>query len=179
MLARQRKASPGALREIWSCHDQARSGLPLLQLGIVLETMGDASRSDKAMKLAVATPRQNENRWLDDYGSPFHDDVLKLVLLGESRLLPEVQNTLLNTLSKEAYGQHWLSTQGTNALFPTGRTLAGLPGNRQAQASLQAEPLAGNKAQTRNPDGDRLVMLQVDDTGSQSLWPRLDSGGYP
>ncbi|MFH7126212.1 hypothetical protein ACHWUR_04630 [Klebsiella pneumoniae] len=44
------------MREIWSRHDQARSGLPLLQLGIALKTMGDAPRGDAALKLAVATP---------------------------------------------------------------------------------------------------------------------------
>ncbi|MCY3153788.1 hypothetical protein ECE43_05390, partial [Acinetobacter baumannii] len=58
VLARQQKAPLGALREIWSRHDQARSGLPLLQLGIALKTMGDAPRGDAALKLAVATPRQ-------------------------------------------------------------------------------------------------------------------------
>ncbi len=49
----------------------------------------------------------------------------------------------------------------TNALFLAGRTLADLPGSWQAQTSLQAEPLAGDKAQTRNLDGDRLAALQV------------------
>ncbi len=52
------KAPLGALREIWSRHDRARSGLPLLQLGIALKTMGDAPRGDAALKLAVATPRR-------------------------------------------------------------------------------------------------------------------------
>ncbi len=33
----------------------------------------------------------------------------------------------------------------TNALFLAGRTLADLPGSWQAQTSLQAEPLAGDK----------------------------------
>ncbi|GHK57720.1 hypothetical protein KPZU09_74560 [Klebsiella pneumoniae] len=46
------------MREIWSRHDRARSGLPLLQLGIALKTMGDAPRGDAALKLAVATPRR-------------------------------------------------------------------------------------------------------------------------
>lgn len=55
VLARQQKAPLGALREIWSRHDRARSGLPLLQLGIALKTMGDAPRGAAALKLAVAT----------------------------------------------------------------------------------------------------------------------------
>ena len=179
VLARQQKAPLGALREIWSRHDQARSGLPLLQLGIALKTMGDAPRGDAALKLAIATPRQDENRWLGDYGSPLRDNALKLALLEENKLLPEVQNQLLSTLSEEAYGQRWLSTQETNALFLAGRTLADLPGSWQAQTSLQAGPLAGDKAQTRNLDGDRLAALQVSNTGSQPLWLRLDSSGYP
>lgn len=153
--------------------------MPLLQLGIALKTMGDAPRGDAALKLAVATPRQDENRWLGDYGSPLRDNALKLALLEENKLLPEVQNQLLSTLSEEDYGQRWLSTQETNALFLAGRTLADLPGSWQAQTSLQAEPLAGDKAQTRNLDGDRLAALQVSNTGSQPLWLRLDSSGYP
>ncbi|PNT90266.1 hypothetical protein CDQ84_19630, partial [Clostridium thermosuccinogenes] len=48
-----------------------------LQLGIALKTMGDAPRGDAALKLAVATPRQDENRWLGDYGSPLRDNALK------------------------------------------------------------------------------------------------------
>ena len=117
-------------------------------------------------------PAQDENRWLGDYGSPLRDNALKLALLEENKLLPEVQNQLLSTLSEEAYGQRWLSTQETNALFLAGRTLADLPGSWQAKTSLQAEPLAGDKAQTRNLDGDRLAALQVSNTGSQPLWLR-------
>ncbi|MCV4820079.1 hypothetical protein OFM15_28805, partial [Escherichia coli] len=84
-----------------------------------------------------------------------------------------------SSLSEEAFGQRWLSTQETNALFLAGRTLADLPGNWQAQTSLQAQPLASDKAQTRNLDGDRLAALQVTNTGNQPLWLRLDSSGYP
>jgi uncharacterized protein YfaS (alpha-2-macroglobulin family) len=54
VLARQQKAPLGALREIWSRHDQARSGLPLLQLGIALKAMGDAPRGEQALKLAMS-----------------------------------------------------------------------------------------------------------------------------
>lgn len=91
VLARQQKAPLGALREIWSRHDQARSGLPLLQLGVALKLMGDAPRGDEALKLAMATPRQDANRWLGDYGSELRDDALKLALLEENKLLPEAQ----------------------------------------------------------------------------------------
>lgn len=179
VLARQQKAPLGALREIWSRHDQARSGLPLLQLGVALKLMGDAPRGGEALKLALTTPRQDANRWLGDYGSELRDDALKLALLEENKLLPEAQNTLLSHLADEAYGQRWLSTQESNALFLAGRTLQDLPGSWQAQTSVQAEPLSGEKAQTRNLTGDQLAALQVTNTGQQPLWLRLDSSGYP
>lgn len=179
VLARQQKAPLGALREIWTRHEQARSGLPLLQLGIALKAMGDAPRGEQALKLAMTTPRQDRDRWLGDYGSALRDDALKLALLEENKLLPEAQNALLSSLADEAYGQRWLSTQETNALFLAGRTLQDLPGSWQAQTSLQAQPLAADKAQTRNLTGDQLAALQVSNTGSQPLWLRLDSSGYP
>ncbi|WP_434639304.1 alpha-2-macroglobulin family protein [Klebsiella sp. I138] len=179
VLARQQKAPLGALREIWSRHDQARSGLPLLQLGIALNAMGDAPRGEQALKLAMSTPRQDTNRWLGDYGSALRDDALKLALLEENKLLPDAQNVLLSTLAQEAYGQRWLSTQETNALFLAGRTLQDLPGNWRAQTSLQAQPLSADKAQTRNLSAEQLAALQVSNTGEQPLWLRLDSSGYP
>lgn len=179
VLARQQKAPLGALREIWTRHDQARSGLPLLQLGIALKAMGDAPRGEQALKLAMSTPRQDRDRWLGDYGSALRDDALKLALLEENKLLPEAQNSLLSNLADEAYGQRWLSTQESNALFLAGRALQDLPGSWQAQTSLQAQPLAADKAQTRNLTGDQLAALQVSNTGRQPLWLRLDSSGYP
>lgn len=179
VLARQQKAPLGALREIWTRHQQARSGLPLLQLGIALKAMGDAPRGEQALQLAMTTPRQDRDRWLGDYGSALRDDALKLALLEENKLLPEAQTALLSSLAEEAYGQRWLSTQETNALFLAGRTLQDLPGSWQAQTSLQAQPLAADKAQTRNLTGDQLAALQVSNTGSQPLWLRLDSSGYP
>lgn len=179
VLARQQKAPLGALREIWSRHEQARSGLPLLQLGIALKAMGDAPRAEQALTLAMSTPRQDTDRWLGDYGSALRDDALKLALLEENQLLPDAQNTLLSNLAEEAYGQRWLSTQETNALFLAGRTLQDLPGSWQAQTSLQVQPLSADKAQTRTLSAEQLATLQVSNTGDRPLWLRLDSSGYP
>lgn len=179
VLARQQKAPLGALREIWERRAQAASGLPLLQLGIALKNMGDASRSEQALTLALNTPRRDAQQWMADYGSPLRDNALMLSLLEENKLQPEAQNTLLTTLSEQAFGQSWLSTQESNALFLAARTLQDLPGTWQAQTSLADQPLTGDKAQTRNLDADRLSALQVTNSGDQPLWLRLDSSGYP
>lgn len=179
VLARQQKAPLGALRELWERRSQAASGLPLLQLGMALKTMGDAKRSDDAVTLALSTPRRDERQWLADYGSPLRDNALMLALLEENNLKPDVQNTLLNTLSEQAFGQRWLSTQENNALFLAARSLQDLPGTWQAQTSLAEQPLTGDKAQTRNLDADQLAALQVTNNGAQPMWLRLDVSGYP
>lgn len=179
VLARQQKAPLGALREIWERRAQAASGLPLLQLGIALKNMGDANRSEQALTLALNTPRRDAQQWMADYGSQLRDNALMLALLEENKLKPEVQNTLLNTLSEQAFGQRWLSTQENNALFLAARTLQDLPGSWQAQTSLSEQALAGEKSQTRNLDADALSTLNVTNTGNLPLWLRLDVSGYP
>ena len=179
VLARQQKAPLGALREIWERHAQAKSGLPLMQLGVALKAMGDAPRSEEAIQLALKTPRADKQRWIGDYGSALRDNALMLALMEENKLLPDAQNTLLQTLSEQAFGERWLSTQESNSLFLAGRGLADFPGNWQAQTSLDATPLQSDKAQTRNLDADQLGALQVTNSGTQPLWLRLDATGYP
>lgn len=179
VLARQQKAPLGALREIWQRHDQAKAGLPLMQLGVALKLMGDAQRSEQALALALKTPRAKDNRWLADYGSELRDNALMLALLQENTLLEQEQTRLLTTISEQAYGQRWLSTQESNALFMAGRNLQNASGAWQAQTSLETAVLRGDKAQTRNLDADQLAALQVTNSGSSPLWLRLDSSGYP
>ncbi|MBV8041707.1 alpha-2-macroglobulin [Pluralibacter sp.] len=179
VLARQQKAPLGALREIWDRHAQAKAGLPLLQLGLALKAMGDAPRSAQALQLALTTARQDKNQWMADYGSQLRDNALMLSLLEENKLLPEAQNALLNTLSQQAFGERWLSTQEMNALFLAAKGLQDLPGDWQAQTSLDAAALHGDKAQWRALDADQLASLKVTNTGAQPLWLRLDSSGYP
>ena len=179
VLARQQKAPLGALREIWERHAQAKAGLPLLQLGLALKAMGDTPRGNEAIALAQTTPRSDKNHWMADYGSQLRDNALMLSLLEENKLLPDAQNTLLNALSQQAFSERWLSTQEMNALFLAAKGLQDLPGNWQAQTSLQTEPLSADKAQSRNLTADQLTSLNVTNTGPQPLWLRLDSSGYP
>ncbi|EGG5758497.1 alpha-2-macroglobulin family protein [Salmonella enterica] len=179
VLARQQKAPLGALREIWERRSQAASGLPLMQLGIALKTMGDARRGEEAITLALNTPRQDERQWIADYGSSLRDNALMLSLLEENNLRPDAQNALLSSLSEQAFGQRWLSTQENNALFLAAHSRQASAGAWQAQTSLEAQPLSGDKALIRNLDADQLAALEVTNTGSQPLWLRLDSSGYP
>lgn len=179
VLARQQKAPLGALRELWSRHDSARAGLPLVQLGVALKLMGDAPRGDQAITLGLKTNRSDDRIWMADYGSELRDKAMELSLLEENKLLPEQQNQLLMELSNLAYSQRWLSTQESNALFLAGRNWQTAKGDWQSQVSFIAEPLAGTQSITRNLNAEQLAGLQVTNTGAGNLYLRLDSVGYP
>ncbi|WP_039055887.1 alpha-2-macroglobulin [Enterobacter sp. Bisph1] len=179
VLARQQKAPLGALREVWNRRGQAKAGLPLMQLGVALKLMGDAQRSDQALALALKTSRPQAERWLADYGSELRDNALMLALLVDNKLLAQEQPRLLATLSEQAYGKRWLSTQESNALFLAGRNLQNVSGAWQAQTSLDAAALGGDHAQNRNLTADQLAALQVTNSGATPLWLRLDTTGYP
>lgn len=179
VLARQQKAPLGTLREVWERRAQAKSGLPLVQLGLALKMMGDAPRAEQAIQSGLETARLDKRSWLADYGSQLRDNALVLSLLEENKLLPDAQSALLNTLSQEAFGQRWLSTQEMNALFLAAKGLQDLPGDWQAQTSLQDDALGGEKPQSRALTADQLATLNITNTGPRPLWLRLDSSGYP
>lgn len=104
-----------------------------MQLGIALKMSGDARRGEEAITQALNTPRQDERQWTADYGSALRDNALMLSLLEENNLRPDAQNALLSSLSEQAFGQRWLSTQENNALFLAAHSLqasAG-PGRRR------------------------------------------------
>ncbi len=82
--------------------------------------MGDAPRSEEAIQLALKTPRADTPRWIGDYGSALRDNALMLALMEENKLLPDAQNTLPQTLSEQAFGERWLSTQESNSALPGG-----------------------------------------------------------
>ncbi len=169
-----------AAHTILTTTDVASHGSAAGRFGVALKTMGDATRGEEAIVLALKTPRNSDERiWLGDYGSPLRDNALMLSLLEENKLLPDEQNTLLNTLSQQAFGERWLSTQESNALFLAARTIQDLPGKWQAQTSFSAEPLTGEKTLNSNLNSDQLATLQVRNSGDQPLWLRMDASGYP
>lgn len=179
VLARQQKAPLGALRELWNKHNAAASGLPLVQLGVALKLMGDATRSQDAINTGLNTTRNERAGWLGDYGSELRDNALILNLMEENKLLAQQQAGLLQNLSDQAYGQTWLSTQESNALFMAGRGWQNQPASWQVESSLSGEPLRGDKAQTFMLNADKLAALHLTNNSDSPVWVRLDSVGYP
>lgn len=187
VLAQQQQASLGALRQLYTRSNDARSGLPLVQLGVALKLMGDMPRAKAAITQGLNTPRSDKDYWLEDYGSSLRDDALILALLTDNNLLPQVRDTRLLELSNALVGRNYLSTQESNALFLAGRTLMnGAETPWQVAIAPQAEPIAEsptltqNAALNQNWSAQQLAGgMQLQNRGDVALYSRLDVVGYP
>ncbi|HTJ95217.1 MAG TPA: MG2 domain-containing protein, partial [Pararobbsia sp.] len=129
VLARERKAPVGTLRQLFEQRGYANSGLPIVELGIALNLMGDQIRSEQAIKEGVAKHRV-AGYWWWDYGSDLRDATLSDVLLdrehialggASDELLGRIQNAMV------ARAPWYYSTQDRLALFRLGQIL----GNRE------------------------------------------------
>lgn len=180
VLARQQQAPLGALRQVYQQRENARSGLPLVQLAIALKLMGDMPRYQSALQEGLQYQRAEKPYWLEDYGSPLRDDALILALLNEYQLAPEQRDQRLIALSESLFGQRWLSTQESNALFLAGRaTLNSKEAPWQATVNQDAQPLSSDKALNQHMDAAQLDRgIQVTNTGDSVLYSRFDLVGY-
>ena len=66
------KAPLGALRSLFERRTDARSGLPLVQLSIALQKMGDQPRADQALIAGLAASRNTGNGTSDFLGVTVH-----------------------------------------------------------------------------------------------------------
>ncbi|PWB29755.1 hypothetical protein DCO48_21655 [Pseudomonas sp. SDI] len=180
VLARSRQAPLGALRSLFERRADARSGLPLVQLAIALDKMGDKLRSEQALQAGLAVTRNND--WMADYGSPVRDQALILALLEENNLAPTQVQDRLFELSDRLAASQWLSTQERNALFLAGRGLLKLPeGKWSARLDSAGEVRELNAAESgMKLEGALLASpLTVSNAGDQVLYQQLTLSGYP
>jgi uncharacterized protein YfaS (alpha-2-macroglobulin family) len=181
VLSRSQQAPLGALRSLFDRRTDARSGLPLVQLAVALEKMGDKPRAEQAMLAGLAAGRKG-NEWLADYGSPLRDQASILALLEENSLAASTFDQRLFALADELGATRYLSTQERNALFLAGRGLLAKP-----QAKWSASLLSGdqelalsNEQSGVKLDGPSLVSpLMVQNKGSETLYQQLTISGYP
>lgn len=181
VLAVQQQAPLGALRQLYEKRQNAVSGLPLVQLGLALKTMGDMPRAETALSVGLSKTRPEKDYWLEDYGSTVRDNALMLSLLTENNLQPEARDRLLMSLSENLNGQRWLSTQESNALFMAGRGLIGSAEKPwQVSFNQQQQPLNGTSAVTRNIEAAELQQpITLKNTGDAPVYTRFDVTGYP
>lgn len=180
VLARSQQVPLGALRSLFERRADARSGLPLVQLAIALDQMGDKPRAQQALQAGLSVPRSDG--WLADYGSALRDQALILALLQENDLAGKQLDQRLFALSDELAANRWLSTQERNALFLAGRGLLGKPqGKWQAQLDSGSETRALSDTQSGlELEGSALASpLVVRKQSGETLYQQLTLSGYP
>ncbi|SFD07425.1 alpha-2-macroglobulin family protein [Pragia fontium] len=182
VLASQQQASLGALRQLYDRRSEAMSGLPLVQLGIALQLMGDMPKAEQAIQQGVAMGGANRKVWLGDYGSNLRDNALILSLLHEYHLLPQQQDSALLALSDALSSTRYLSTQERNSVYLAGRDLQ----NRQSAewevkvSGADSKSLEETKSVSYTYDANQLAKgITLANTGSVTVYPRIDVMGYP
>lgn len=181
VLSRSQQAPLGALRSLFERRSDARSGLPLVQLSIALEKMGDKPRADQALLAGLAVGRK-ANDWLADYGSPLRDQALILSLLEENKLAPDKVEERLFALSDQVAANRYLSTQERNSLFLAGRDLLGKP---EAKWAATLTSGSNNRELSNDQPGVKLdssvlaAPLTVQNTGGDTLYQQMTISGYP
>ena len=181
VLARSQQAPLGALRSLFERRSDAASGLPLVQLSIALQKMGDQPRADQALVAGLAVTRKGD-QWLGDYGSPLRDQALILALLEENDLMTGQREQRLFDLSDQLAASPWLSTQERNSLFLAGRDLLGKP-----EVDWSAQLTSGGQTRELNNrqsgiklDGVLLnTPLSVRNQGNDTVYQQLTISGYP
>ncbi|MEO4047743.1 alpha-2-macroglobulin [Pseudomonas sp. CAU 1711] len=181
VLARSQQAPLGSLRALYDRRADARSGLPLVQLAVALQKMGDKPRADEALALGLGLGRSRK-AWLGDYGSPLRDQALIYALLEENGLGASSRDQLLFALAEERALQRYLSTQERNALFLAGRGLV-----KQPEADWLAVLEAGgqrrelsNASPALRLDGAGLSEpLSLSSAFEGKLYQQLTLSGYP
>lgn len=181
VLARSQQAPLGALRSLFERRSDARSGLPLVQLSVALQLMGDQPRAAQALVAGLAATRK-ANDWLADYGSPLRDQALILALLQEYDLDKGKREERLFELSDQLAASPYLSTQERNSLFLAGRSLLGKPeANWTAQLNSGTQTRELSNAQPGlKLQGPLLASpLTLSNAGSEPVYQQLTISGYP
>jgi uncharacterized protein YfaS (alpha-2-macroglobulin family) len=115
-LAKMRRAPLGALRTLYERdRGEARSGLPLVHLGLALRLQGDARLGDAAIAEGLA--KERSSGYYGDYGSDIRDTGMMVALLFGHDVVPAGLHELVYRLAQKVRDSRWLSTQERTALF--------------------------------------------------------------
>lgn len=181
VLARSQQAPLGSLRALYDRRGDAKSGLPLLQLAVALQKMGDKPRAYEALALGLGLGRQRQE-WLADYGSPLRDQALIYALLEENDLAASSRDQLLFSLAEERAVQDYLSTQERNALFLAGRGLIKTP-EKSWSATLnsadQVRELNDVQPALKLEGASLSEPLSLSSSFEGKLYQQLTISGYP
>ncbi|NOQ65468.1 MAG: alpha-2-macroglobulin family protein, partial [Methyloprofundus sp.] len=180
VLSRVNRAPLGSLRTLYQHHrEQARSGLPLVHLGLALIKQGDTKRGQLAIQQGLKTKRV-ERVYLADYGSRLRDLSLMTYLLNKHHA--QGAESLIFRLSGLLASRVYLSTQERNALFLVAVELAGNKASWSANLVLNTikQVLNQDKAyQERFKAAAIPSEISVQSTHDKALFMQLRLKGYP
>ncbi|MFH6839339.1 alpha-2-macroglobulin family protein [Providencia sp. 2024EL-00732] len=180
VLASQQKAPLGALRQLYNQSSHAASGLPLVQLGVALNLMGDKARGESAVIDGLKKQRSRYS-YVGDYGSVIRDDAMIVALLNEYNLMPKSRDQKLQVLSNNLISQRYFSTQESNALYLAGRFyLNESESPWKATVNGQEPPMVSDKPVSELLSKDQLQTgYSIENSGTNTLYTRLNVVGYP
>jgi hypothetical protein len=185
VLSRTKEQAPlGTLRAIYDQDaGKAASGLPLVHLGLALNTQGDKRRGNESIQKGLALVRDDQ-KYLGDYGSKLRDQAAILYLLLKDKVNMPEQAALISGLADSLHNKDYLSTQ--EQLFTL---LAGLKVQEKAKEGWKASlktgtgvplDLTGTGMQNRLLSVDDLQKgVQVTSTGKGKMYIALNVDGYP
>lgn len=189
MLARDQKASLASLRLLHDQYrDRARSPLPLVQLGIALELMGDRKRSEVAIAEAMSKPYgvrpEWEWDWLGDYGTAVRDQAMSYALMLRHKVNhPQRESMLINLADRLGKPRGYFSTQERIALFLAARAAGGTaadPWEAVVKTADGSVALASKNSEVRSFDPAlALKGITVENKGSNPLWMEVEASGFP
>jgi len=181
VLARDRKAPLATLRQLHDLRAQAKSGLPLVHLGIALKLMGDAARGDTEVLEGVHKGRTN-GYWWYDYGTTLRDAALSYVLLSRHKISVDGRENLLLVVAGELEKNRYYSTQEKMALFLAGRSLSAPVGSWTATITSGSKPesLSQKEAYFRQVPASELASgLKLSNNSKEPLYAELSLTGNP
>jgi uncharacterized protein YfaS (alpha-2-macroglobulin family) len=181
VLARERKAPLATLRQLHESRAQAQSGLPLVELGIALNLMGDNPRGNSTIKEGIHKSR-GTGYWWYDYGTVLRDAALSYALLDRHRIVAEGRENLLAVAASEMERNRYYSTQEKMALFLVGRGLTAGAGSWTATVTTggKTEPVSRTGTYYRATSAAELTAgLRLSNASAGLLYVELSLSGNP
>jgi uncharacterized protein YfaS (alpha-2-macroglobulin family) len=188
VLARVNRAPLGTLRALYDNErSKALTPLPLVQLGVALNLMGDHARGQKAVAEGFAM--KSKRPWyLGDYGSDLSDLARMVTLTHRFKMVkPEYDARILalarDVKSKTDERWMWLSTQDQIALAALGKALIADSDARVAgslSVGGNAETIAPENIWSRGFDAAALRQgVRFNPVGKPPLYALIDVAGVP
>lgn len=159
VLAQQRRARLDQLRTIYDTQARdARSRLPLVQLGLALLFQGDTKRGNEALDRALSLTFSEA--YLGDYGSDVRDIAATIDLLLRFEQRQSDALALIYPLREALQRRKWLSTQEQTALIAAGLRL-----NAQQKVTWSGTLDVGGNRTALNPSGAWTAAFDEAQTG--------------